>query len=142
MADAATENIALSVVVILADVTAPAYEVTVAVTTEDNCRDVVSAVCAQLPGVGLGLTNVVLVEILHGKVYETFYSPRLPYLLRVIGGMARDTFAMYQIPEQQPIEATLPDIRYTPLLFICTDLICTNAQPPSFQNAHTRSEPR
>jgi hypothetical protein len=68
----------LEVLVITSDLHAPAYEVKISVSKKGTSKDIIDECVAKLPGKGLSSANLVLVEILHGKVYKTLYSPRFP----------------------------------------------------------------
>lgn len=92
----------MDVTVITEDLEAPAFEVKVAVSKKGNAKDIINDICAKLPGRGLSPSNLLLVEILHGKVYKTLYSPRfaLKDYDMVEKILDNDILMAYQVPEQ------------------------------------------
>eukprot|EP00041_Stephanoeca_diplocostata_P037567 m.1425024 g.1425024 ORF g.1425024 m.1425024 type:complete len:1498 (+) comp25063_c0_seq2:254-4747(+) len=67
----ATKSVNVSVVYM--DVTRPALSVTVNVSKKGKVTEIVTEVCQLLDG--LSTANVMLVELVHGKTYRTFYTP-------------------------------------------------------------------
>jgi hypothetical protein len=93
----------IEVMVITEDFTAPAFEVKVTVSKKGTAKDIVEDICAKLAGRGLTPANLLLVEVLHGKVYKTLYSPRfaLKQFDLVEKILDNDIIMAYQVPEQR-----------------------------------------
>jgi ubiquitin carboxyl-terminal hydrolase 4/11/15 len=94
----------MEIIVIPSDFNAPTYEVKIQVPKSGTAKDIVDDVCGQLKGVcELTPANSLLVEILHGKVYKTLYSPR--FLIkeydRVDKILDNDILVIYQVPDQE-----------------------------------------
>jgi len=91
----------ISVTVIRAGLDQDNYEVKVNVGKKSSSLDLVKAVCSKV-GCGLNPSNTVLVELLYGKVYRTYYSPCFEAKeIEVVDAIQdNDILCLYEVPAQ------------------------------------------